>query len=33
MLVDFTKRMEMTMVNMYLKKREEHRMMNKGGGR
>ncbi|KAJ8381270.1 hypothetical protein SKAU_G00020480 [Synaphobranchus kaupii] len=33
MVVDFAKRMEMAVVNTYFKKREEHRVMYKSGGR
>uniref|UniRef100_A0A3Q1HUU5 Acyltransferase n=1 Tax=Anabas testudineus TaxID=64144 RepID=A0A3Q1HUU5_ANATE len=33
MVVDFTKRMEMAVVNTYLQKREEHRVTYKSGGR
>ena len=33
MLVDFTTRMEMAVVNTYFKKREEHRVTYKSGGR
>eukprot|EP00064_Thunnus_orientalis_P010544 superscaffoldBa00001440_g10570 len=33
MVVDFMKRMEMAVVNTYFKKREEHRMTYKSGGR
>ena len=33
MVVDFAKRMEMAVLNMYVKKRKEHRMMYKSGGR
>lgn len=33
MLLDFAKRMEMAVVNIYLQKREEHRMTYKSGGR
>ena len=33
MVVDFAKRMEMAVVNMYFKKREEHRVTYKSGGR
>ncbi|KAG2460301.1 DAT protein, partial [Polypterus senegalus] len=32
-IVDFAKRMDMAFVNMYFKKREEHRVMYKSGGR
>ncbi|KAG7488682.1 hypothetical protein MATL_G00037740 [Megalops atlanticus] len=33
MVVDFEKRMEMAVVNIYFKKREEHRVTYKSGGR
>ncbi|MDM5112198.1 hypothetical protein, partial [Aeromonas caviae] len=33
MVVDFAKRMEMAVVNTYFKKREEHRVTYKSGGR
>ena len=33
MVVDFAKKMEMAAVNTYFKKREEHRVMYKSGGR
>ncbi|KAL7867553.1 hypothetical protein SRHO_G00089370 [Serrasalmus rhombeus] len=33
MVVDFAKRMEMAVVNMYFQKREEHRVTYKSGGR
>ncbi|KAF7704909.1 hypothetical protein HF521_020195, partial [Silurus meridionalis] len=32
-VVDFAKRMEMAVVNTYFKKKEEHRVTNKSGGR
>ena len=33
MVVEFAKRMEMTVVNMYFKKKEEHRVTYKSGGK
>ena len=33
MIVDFAKRMDMTVVNTYFKKREKHRVTYKSGGR
>ncbi|KAI5105022.1 hypothetical protein C0J45_4694 [Silurus meridionalis] len=33
MVVDFAKRMEMAVVNTYFKKKEEHRVTYKSGGR